>query len=168
MNMQSQVLKSLFQPQTHSRKPVMLLNGSNLNMLGKRDPQHYGTRTLAEVEESVIIAGADLGVEVVVEQSNIEGELINTLHNANGTFAAVLFNPGGYTHTSVALRDAIESIDTPVYEVHMSNVHAREEFRSTSMISAVCAGTISGCGEIGYTLALLSAVAKSVQTTSAP
>jgi 3-dehydroquinate dehydratase-2 len=147
---------------------ILMLNGSNLNRLGKRDPQHYGTRTLAQLEQSVIETGTDLGVEVVARQSNCEGTLIDELHAADNNFAAVIFNAGGYTHTSIPLRDAIESITVPVYEVHISNVHNREEFRSRSMISAVCAGTVSGCGEIGYTMGLIAAVSSLNKETALP
>lgn len=133
---------------------VLVLHGPNLNLLGLREPGVYGTLTMEDINARMVDLGKELGVEVRCFQSNHEGVLIDTLHEARTWADGVVFNPGGYTHTSVALRDAISAISLPVIEVHLSNVHAREEFRHTSMISAVCAGTISGLGVQSYLLGL--------------
>ncbi len=133
---------------------MLVLNGPNLNLLGLREPGVYGSTTLEDVNTKMTELGKELGVEVRCFQSNHEGALIDALHDARTWAAGVVFNPGGYTHTSVALRDAISAINIPVIEVHISNVHAREEFRHHSMISAVCAGTISGLGINSYLLGL--------------
>ncbi len=133
---------------------VLVLHGPNLNLLGLREPGVYGTLTMEDINSRMVDLGKELGVEVRCFQSNHEGVLIDTLHEARTWADGVVFNPGGYTHTSVALRDAISAISLPVIEVHLSNVHAREEFRHTSMISAVCAGTISGLGVQSYLLGL--------------
>jgi 3-dehydroquinate dehydratase-2 len=114
----------------------------------------YGSTTLEDINAKMVELGKELGIEVRCFQSNHEGALIDALHDARTWAAGVVFNPGGYTHTSVALRDAISAINIPVIEVHISNVHAREEFRHHSMISAVCAGTISGLGVNSYLLGL--------------
>ncbi len=133
---------------------VLVLNGPNLNLLGLREPGVYGSTTLEDINAKMVELGKQLGIEVRCFQSNHEGALIDALHDARNWAAGVVFNPGGYTHTSVALRDAISAINIPVIEVHISNVHAREEFRHHSMISAVCAGTISGLGINSYLLGL--------------
>ncbi|GAP21308.1 type II 3-dehydroquinate dehydratase [Leptolinea tardivitalis] len=133
---------------------VLVLHGPNLNLLGLREPGVYGTLTMEDINARMVDLGKELGVEVRCFQSNHEGVLIDTLHEARTWADGVVFNPGGYTHTSVALRDAISAISLPVIEVHLSNLHAREEFRHTSMISAVCAGTISGLGVQSYLLGL--------------
>lgn len=133
---------------------VLVLNGPNLNLLGLREPGVYGSTTMEDINNRMIELGKELGVDVRCFQSNHEGALIDALHDARTWAAGVVFNPGGYTHTSVALRDAISAIKIPVIEVHISNVHAREEFRHHSMISAVCAGTISGLGVQSYLLGL--------------
>jgi len=135
-------------------KPVLLLNGPNLNLLGIREPGVYGTLGLSEINQKCVDFGKELGLEVRAEQSNVEGELINLLHAAREWAAGVVFNPGGYTHTSIALRDAVSAIKIPVIEVHISNVHAREEFRRQSFLAPVCVGSISGFGWRSYTLAL--------------
>jgi 3-dehydroquinate dehydratase-2 len=133
---------------------VLVLNGPNLNLLGLREPGVYGSTTMEDINNRMIELGKELGIEVRCYQSNHEGALIDALHDARNWAGGVVFNPGGYTHTSVALRDAISAIKIPVIEVHISNVHAREEFRHHSMISAVCAGTISGLGVQSYLLGL--------------
>jgi 3-dehydroquinate dehydratase II len=135
-------------------KSILILNGPNLNFLGKRDPVHYGTLTLDEINGHLTDLAQQLDVELRFAQSNKEGVLIDLLQEAIEWADGVVFNPGGYSHTSIALRDAIESIKLPVIEVHLSNIYAREDFRHTSMVSPVCAGTIAGLGWRSYTSAL--------------
>lgn len=135
---------------------ILVIHGPNLNLLGGREPEVYGSMTLDEINRRLIEAGADADLEVHTFQSNHEGALIDALQDARTWAAGVIFNPGGYTHTSVALRDAIASISIPVIEVHLSNINAREEFRRTSLVSAVCMGTITGFGWYSYFLALLA------------
>jgi 3-dehydroquinate dehydratase-2 len=133
---------------------VLVLHGPNLNLLGLREPGIYGTLTMSEIDAQLVELGKELELEVRCFQSNREGTLIDALHDARTWADGVIFNLGGYTHTSVALHDAISAINIPVIEVHISNVHAREEFRHKSMVSAVCAGTISGLGIQSYLLGL--------------
>jgi 3-dehydroquinate dehydratase-2 len=134
--------------------PVLVLHGPNLNLLGEREPEVYGSMTLSELNNNLIDYGRSLGLEVLCHQSNHEGRLIDLLQEARISTKGVAFNAGGYTHTSVALRDAISAIRIPVVEVHLSNIFAREEFRHTSLISPVCKGVISGFGWQSYHLAL--------------
>jgi 3-dehydroquinate dehydratase-2 len=133
---------------------ILILHGPNLNLLGTREPEVYGSMTLDDINQKMITLGKELGIEVTCMQSNHEGALIDTLHDARTWASGVIFNPGGYTHTSVALRDAISAIMIPVIEVHLSNVYAREEFRHTSFVSAVCKGKVTGFGWRSYELGL--------------
>lgn len=133
---------------------IMILHGPNLNLLGQREPEVYGKMSLEEIDQRLAAAGRELALEVRSFQSNSEGGLIDALHTAREWASGVIFNPGAYTHTSVALRDAVAAIQLPVIEVHLSNVYAREEFRHTSMLSPVCAGKITGFGWRSYLLGL--------------
>lgn len=134
---------------------ILVLNGPNLNLLGTREPEIYGTTTLDDIAADLVDAGHALNIQVEFRQSNHEGHLIDWLHEAGSQGAlAVILNPGGYSHTSVAIRDAISSIRTPVIEVHLSNPAARESFRHHSFVSPVAAGVIQGFGALGYRLAL--------------
>jgi 3-dehydroquinate dehydratase II len=133
---------------------ILVINGPNLNLLGEREPQVYGSLTLEEINRRLIEAGQELGLEVRTFQSNSEGALIDALHEARRWAAGVIFNPGAYMYSSLALHDAIKSIPIPVIEVHISNVYAREEIRHRSLISPACAGKIVGLGWRSYLLAL--------------
>ncbi|HCI07563.1 type II 3-dehydroquinate dehydratase [Ascidiaceihabitans sp.] len=132
----------------------LVLNGPNLNLLGTRQPEVYGTTTLSDIEEDCVAYGTEIGISVSCLQSNHEGELVDAIHAAKGTFTGIILNAGAYTHTSIALRDAISSVELPVIELHLSNIHAREEFRHTSFIAAVAIGQICGFGAAGYRLAI--------------
>jgi 3-dehydroquinate dehydratase-2 len=137
---------------------VLFLNGPNLNLLGTREPEVYGRLTLADIEAKVREKAKALKVEVDFRQSNVEGELVNSIQSAKGKFDVIVLNAAAYTHTSVALRDAISAVGVPTIEIHLSNVHAREEFRHVSMIAPVCKGQICGFGVNSYLLGLEAAV----------
>ena len=136
---------------------ILLLNGPNLNLLGTREPGVYGSTTLAEIEQRLAASAQQLGHGLTTLQSNAEAELVDRIQQAAGKIDFIIFNPGAFTHTSVALRDALLAVDIPFIEVHISNVHAREEFRQLSYFSDIAVGTIIGLGPQGYELALLSA-----------
>ncbi|MBL8968826.1 MAG: type II 3-dehydroquinate dehydratase [Spirochaetaceae bacterium] len=135
-------------------KEILVLNGPNLNLLGKREPEIYGSLTLAEIDERVAALAVDIGILPRFVQSNVEGVLVDELHAAMRWAEGAIFNAGAYTHSSIALRDAIAAVGYPVIEVHLSNTDAREEFRRVSMIGPVCVGTVKGFGWRSYTLAL--------------
>lgn len=131
---------------------IQIINGPNLNLLGTREPGVYGSITFTEFLENIRISFPD--VEIDYFQSNVEGEIINKIQETGFNYDGIILNAGGYTHTSVAIRDSIKAVKTPVIEVHISNIHAREEFRHQSMISAVCMGVIAGFGLNSYKLAI--------------
>ncbi len=133
---------------------VLVLHGPNLNLLGTREPDIYGATTLAALNAQLESDATELGLRLHAQQANGEGELVDALHNAVGTHAGVVFNPGAYTHTSVALHDAIRAIEIPVLEVHLSNLYKREDFRQRSLTGAACIGVIMGFGPDAYRLAL--------------
>lgn len=137
---------------------VLVIHGPNLNLLGERQPEIYGTQTLAEINELIATEARDLGVEVTCMQYNGEGEIITALHEARNAYDAVVINPAGYSHTSVAIADAISSIHIPVVEAHLSNISARDAARRISVTAAACAGSISGFGAQSYVLALRAAL----------
>ncbi len=134
---------------------VVVVNGPNMNLLGKREPEMYGRKTLADIEADLSRLAGRIGIGISFVQSNIEGELVNALHEAGMAADGVILNAAAYTHTSVALRDAVAAIGIPVVEVHLTNPQAREEFRRTSLLADVCVGSISGFGPESYALALL-------------
>ena len=135
-------------------KSILILHGPNLNLLGSREPQVYGNYRLEDINQALITRATELGVQVRCFQSNHEGALIDALHEAREWADGIVFNPGAYTHTSVALRDAISAIEIPVVEVHLSNVYAREPFRHKSLLAPVCLGKIAGFGWRSYLLGL--------------
>lgn len=137
---------------------ILFLNGPNLNLLGQREPEIYGHTTLADIEAKVRERAAELKVEIDFRQSNLEGELVGWIQQAKGKFEAIVINAAAYTHTSVALRDAISAVGVPTIEIHLSNVHAREEFRHKSLIAPVCRGQITGFGQKSYILGLEAAI----------
>jgi 3-dehydroquinate dehydratase-2 len=140
-----------------AKKKILVLNGPNLNLLGRRQPEIYGKLTLAEIEQRARALAKDLGVEIDFRQSNSEGELVTWVQEAAGQFAALVFNPAAYTHTSLALRDAISAAGIPTVEIHLSNIHKREPFRHHSHIAEVAVGQIAGFGVDSYLLGLRAA-----------
>ena len=137
---------------------ILFLNGPNLNLLGQREPEVYGRSTLAEIETSVRKRAKELGATIEFRQSNLEGELVTWIQQAKGRFDAIVLNAAAYTHTSIALRDAISAVALPTIEIHLSNIHSREEFRRKSLIAPVCLGQVSGFGAYTYILGLEAAI----------
>ena len=137
---------------------ILFLNGPNLNLLGQREPGVYGRATLADIEAQVRKKAATLKADIDFRQSNLEGELVAWIQQAKGNFDIIVLNAAAYTHTSIALRDAIAAVGLPTIEIHLSNIHAREEFRHKSLIAPVCIGQISGFGPNSYVLGLEAAV----------
>ena len=133
---------------------IFVLNGPNLNLLGKREPHIYGSETLADIERDCRALAKELALEIRFHQSNREYELIDWIHEAREVAGGIVINPGAFTHTSVAILDALNAFDPPIMEVHISNVHKREAFRHHSFVSGVASGVIVGCGTLGYQLAL--------------
>ena len=137
---------------------ILVIHGPNLNLLGSRDPTHYGSATLAEIDDRLRKRAAGRGAEIDCVQSNLEGEIVTLVQQAAGRYQAIVINPGGYSHTSVAIRDAIEACGVPAVEVHLSNLYARESFRHTSLTAARCIGVVSGFGPRSYELGLDAAL----------
>lgn len=137
-------------------KKILVLNGPNLNLLGIREKDIYGNETLNDIAKKTVEEGLKLGLEVDFFQSNHEGEIIDKIHSARTIYEKIIINPGAYTHYSIAIRDAIKSVEIPTIEIHLSNIHAREEFRSKSVIAPVCIGQICGFGSQSYILALMA------------
>lgn len=140
------------------KKKILVLNGPNLNLLGTRQPEIYGKLTLAQIEKQVRALAKDLKVDIDFRQSNSEGELVTWIQQAAGKFAAIVINPAAYTHTSLAMRDAISAVGIPTVEIHISNIHKREQFRHHSYITEVAVGQIAGFGVESYLLGLRAAV----------
>lgn len=141
-------------------KRLLLLNGPNINRLGKREKEFYGSFTLEDVERDLKTLLKQHHYELDSFQSNHEGDLIDRIHDADGKYSGIIFNPAAYTHTSIALHDAIKTVSTPVIEVHISNVHTRESFRHHSMTAPACIGQIVGLGKMGYELAAIAFINK--------
>lgn len=142
-----------------TRRRILVIHGPNLNLLGSRDPTIYGSATLAEIDERLRKRASTAGADLDAAQSNLEGEIVTLVQQAAGRYDAIVINPGGYSHTSVAIRDAIEASCVPTVEVHLSNLYAREPFRHTSVTAARCVGVISGFGPRSYELGLDAALA---------
>ena len=137
-----------------SRKKILVIHGPNLNMLGKREPDIYGHLSLAEIDARLMEKGKKLGIEVETFQSNHEGAFVDKIQQAAGVFHGIVINPAAYTHTSIAIRDALAMLDIPIVEIHLTNINRREPFRHQSMIADIVAARIAGFGPRGYTLAL--------------
>lgn len=137
---------------------ILILNGPNLNLLGTREPEKYGNQTLSDVENFVREEASKLNVEVDFYQSNIEGELVDKIQEAKGNFDGIVMNPAAYTHTSVAIRDALLAVQIPTIEIHISNIHTREDFRKVSLTVPACVGQITGFGINSYKLGLIGLV----------
>ena len=135
---------------------ILCLNGPNLNMLGTREPDKYGSTTLPEIENEIRKEATKLNIEIDFFQSNIEGELVTEIQKAKDVFDGIIINPAAYTHTSVAIRDALLAVSIPAVEIHLSNIHKREEFRHTSLTAPACIGQITGFGKYGYIMALFA------------
>ncbi|MEZ4362858.1 MAG: type II 3-dehydroquinate dehydratase [Kofleriaceae bacterium] len=150
--------RSAPRPRAKAGWQICVLHGPNLNLLGTRDPRVYGTTTLAEIDAELERLAVARGAHVRCAQSNLEGELVTLIQQARAWADALLINPGGYTHTSVAIRDAIDAVELPAVEVHLSNIHAREEFRHHSLVAARCVGQICGFGAQSYYLGLDAAL----------
>ena len=146
---------------------LLVLHGPNLNLLGTREPSVYGHLSLPDIDKSIARRAAELGVAVQTKQSNVEGELVTWIQNARGHFDGIIINPAAYTHTSIAIRDAIAAVALPTVEVHLSNIHQREEFRHHSFIAGVALGQIAGFGPTGYLLAL-NALTAHFETSCTP
>ncbi len=143
---------------------ILIINGVNMNMLGFREPEKYGSMTLKDLEKDLYAYSFKLGVDIETFQSNFEGEIVEKIHSAKENFDGIVINAGAYTHTSVAIRDAISAVNLPVVEVHMTNIYRREEFRHHSYLAPVCVGQISGFGANSYKLGL-SAVVEYIKTS---
>ncbi len=135
---------------------ILFLNGPNLNLLGTREPDKYGNQTLKDIENFIKEEASKINVEVEFYQNNVEGELVNKIQEAKGNFDGIVMNPAAYTHTSVAIRDAILAVCIPTVEIHLSNIHTREEFRKTSLTAPACIGQITGFGANSYKLGLIA------------
>jgi 3-dehydroquinate dehydratase-2 len=139
-------------------KRILVIHGPNLNLLGGREPHLYGKKTLRDIDEDLVLTGRELAIEVDAFQSNHEGDIVERIHKASrDEYDAIIINPAAFTHTSVALRDALAACGLPFFEVHISNIHSRERFRRKSLVSDIASGIITGFGSLGYRLALLGA-----------
>jgi 3-dehydroquinate dehydratase-2 len=133
---------------------ILIINGVNMNMLGTREPEKYGNKTLGELEKELYSYSFELGIDIETFQSNFEGEIVEKIHSALNNFDGIIINPAAYTHTSVAIRDAISAVNIPTVEIHMTNIYQREDFRQKSLIAPVCIAQISGFGTESYKLGL--------------
>jgi 3-dehydroquinate dehydratase-2 len=151
---------SILESRMAKKKKILVLNGPNLNLLGKRQPDIYGRLTLAQINQKIRALAKELGVDVDIRQSNHEGELVTWIQQAPGQFGAIVINPAAYTHSSVAMRDAISAVGIPTIEIHLSNIHKREPFRRHSYVAEAAVGQIAGFGANSYLLGLRAAVAR--------